>query len=156
MPDTKKIKKLKSGWSTNVCENVVRKIHEARSRQSHLQSLQSGLLLFPSKIFTQWPLQPQTASFSFNWSTSLYPPHLKNLSITPFFSVSLLLIPHLSSHLSILTKATDVCVCEREWMHVSPCCVLYVLKFDRQQGLTLLCLNDTGRKEVACTACTLP
>lgn len=41
-PDTK-ITKLKWGWSTNVFENVVRKIHEARSRQFHLQSLQSVL-----------------------------------------------------------------------------------------------------------------
>lgn len=51
-----------------------------------------------------------------------------------------------------------VSVCVREWMRVSPCCVLYVLMFDRQQGvwLTLLCFNETGRKEVAYIAYTLP
>lgn len=63
-------KKVRMRFSTNVHENV-RKIHEARSTQSHLKSV---LLPFPSKIFTHWPLQPQQASFSFRWSAPFLPP----------------------------------------------------------------------------------
>lgn len=69
----------------------------------------------PSQIFTQWPLQPQQASFSIHWSTPFYPPHLKTWTLPPsschFLFISLLISP-LSVHLASLTKASCVCVWE--------------------------------------------
>lgn len=104
--------------------NVVRNIHEARSRRSHPQSVH---LSFPSKIFSQWPLQPLPASFSFHWSTPLYPPYPKTWALLPsscHFIFICLLITLLSTHLSILTKAAHVSVCKSGCIHDhAVCCV---------------------------------
>lgn len=139
MCQTPKNSKLKWGFSTNVCENIVGKIHEALSRQSYLQSLQSVLSLlsfpFPPKYSLSDPRNLSQPVFLPLILTYLSPPpslHLK----TPFFfllplSFLSLLIAHLSIHLSILTKAAAVsewvCLCVREWISIWPCCVLYAL-----------------------------
>lgn len=132
-------------------ENIVRKIHEAGSRQSHLQSPQSGF-----SFFSLWNIHSVTSGTS---ADRFFPPLIlaslspssSNPSITPFLMpLSLYLPSHFSSvhpHIHFSQGSRCACVGERADTYTTMLCAVR-LTDSRGSWFTLLCLNETQRKRL--------
>ncbi len=133
--------KLKWGWCINMCENVVRKIHEAWSSQSHLRLFSQFSCLSLQNIHSVTSAAPDS-QFFLHWSAPLYPSHLKTWALFPP-SCHVLFISFLIAFLSIYLYI--MCLCVRGGVCILPClsCMWH--------GLYICCLNLSSH-QLTCAA----